>query len=227
SLLWDNNFNLSGYNGCTYVYDAANRLTSVTGSHTATFLYDALGRCVKRVIDGVTTVVTYDQWSPVAEWDGNGNLIASNVYGLGDDEVLYRLAGSTQLFYKTDPVNNVKFLLDQNGNGIEKYKYDAFGSPTITDWSGNARSGSAYGNHFAFSGREFLQTLSLYDMRNRIYDPVMGRFYQTDPISFAGDPWNLYRFAGNNPLLGGDPTGLDGLDTGFDLSADQFGGSGD
>jgi RHS repeat-associated protein len=224
---WDNNLNLAGYNGLNYAYDAENRLISVSGNHGATFLYDGIGRCVKRVIDGVTTVFTYDQWTPIAEWDGSGNLVATNVYGLGDDELLYRSAGSTQLFYKSDPMGNVKFILDQNGNGIEKYKYDAFGSPTITDWSGNARTNSAYGNRFMFSGRDYMIALALYDMRNRVYDPVMGRFYQTDPIGFAGDSWNLYRFSGSNPLLGGDPSGLDGLDTGSPLSADQFGGSGE
>ena len=215
SVNWDNNLNLAGYNGWTYNYDSENRLISVGGSHSATFLYDGVGRCVKRVIDGATTVFTYDQWTPVAEWDGSGNLIATNVYGLGDDEIVYRLAGSTQLFYKSDPMGNVKFILDQNGNGIEKYKYDAFGSPTITDWSGNGRSSSAYGNRFMFSGRDYMIALALYDMRNRVYDPAMGRFYQTDPIGFAGDSWNLYRFCGNNPLFGGDPSGLEGEDSSF------------
>jgi RHS repeat-associated protein len=228
SVLWDNNFNLSGYNGWTYTYDAENNLVSVLGNgHSATFTYDALGRCVKRVLDGITTVFTYDEWTPVAEWDGSGNLVATNVYGLGDDELLYRLEGTTQLFYKSDPRGNVMFLLDGNGNGVEKYKYDAFGSATITDWNGNARAMSAYGNRFMFGSREYIGTIGLYDMRNRVYDPSMGRFYQTDPIGFAGDSWNLYRFCGNNPLLGGDPSGLDGLDTGFDLSADAFPSSGD
>ena len=117
--------------------------------------------------------------------------------------------------------------LDGAGNEIEKYKYDAFGSPTITDWSGNLRTNSAYGNRYMFTGRDYIINLALYDMRNGLTIPVMGRFYQTDPIGFAGDEWNLYRFAGHNPLLGGDPAGLDGLDTGSPLSADQFPGSGD
>lgn len=209
SITWDSNLNLNNYNAYTYGYDAENRLMSVSGNgHSAAFVYDGVGRCVKRVIDGATTVLTYDQWTPIAEWDSAGNLIATNAYGLGDDEILYRSAGSTQLFYKSDPMGNVRFILNQSGTGVEKYKYDAFGSPTITDWSGNARTNSAYGNRFMFSGREFLSTLGLYDMRNRVYDPVMGRFYQTDPIGFAGDSWNLYRFCGNNPLLGGDPMGF-------------------
>jgi RHS repeat-associated protein len=79
-----------------------------------------------------------------------------------------------------------------------------------------------------FSGREYffgLGTNGLYDMRNRVYDPIMGRFYQTDPIGFQGDPLNLYRFCGNNPLLGGDTMGLDEDDSNFTFSLDLGGPS--
>jgi RHS repeat-associated protein len=202
TVSWDTNFNLTAYNGWAYAYDAENRLTSVSGNgHTATFTYDAIGRCVKRTIDNQTPIVyTYDQWTPVAEWDGNGNIMAANVFGLGDDEILYRGTTSAQLLYKSDPMGNVKFILDISSNGIEKYTYDGFGQPKITDANGNTRAASAYGNRFMFSGREYFSELGLYDMRNRVYDPVMGRFYQT---------------------------GLDGLDTGSPLSNDQIPGSGD
>ena len=54
--------------------------------------------------DGVTTIFTYNSWTPIAEWDGGGSIVATNVYGLGDDEILYRATGSTQVFYKSDPV---------------------------------------------------------------------------------------------------------------------------
>ena len=216
SLFWDNNMNLSGYNGWGYSYDAENRLIAVTGNgHNASFVYDAVGRCVKRTIDGATAAFTYDLWTPVMEWDGSGNWLATNVYGLGDDELVYRSIGSWYYFVKSDPRGNVKFLLDGYGNGIEKYKYDAFGQPTVTDWDGNARSTSAYGNRFMYSGRDYMSSLALYDMRSRVYDPVLGRFYQTDPIGFDGDPLNLYRFSGSNPLLGGDPLGLEEGDEGF------------
>ncbi len=40
------------------------------------------------------------------------------------------------------------------------------------------------------------------------YSPDIGRFLQPDPIGFNGDPTNLYRYCGNNPLKRIDPTGL-------------------
>jgi RHS repeat-associated protein len=220
---YDSSFNLTSKNGWSYVYDAENRLTSAIGNgHSATFIYDGVGRCVKRIIEGATTILTYDEWTPVVEWDGNGNYLAVNVYGLGDDEILYRTtSGNVQSFFKSDAVGNVVFLLDQNGTGVEKYKYDAFGQPTVTDWSGMGRAASAYGNRFMFSGREWLGALGLYDLRMRVYDPTLGRFFQVDPIGFDGDTLNLYRFCGNNPLVGGDPSGLDGFD--FTLGGDPLG----
>ena len=211
-LTWDNNFNLKTFANWTYTYDAENRLISVNGPgpHSALLYYDGVGRCVKRVIDNVTTILTYDQWTPIGEWDGNGNLRAYNVFGLGDDEILYRNTGSADYYYKSDAMGNVKFILDGHGNG-EKYNYDAFGKAWITDLDGtHGRWVSGCGNRFMFSGREYFSefaTFGLYDMRNRVYDPFMGRFYQTDPIGFEGDPLNLYRFCGNNPVIGRDPMG--------------------
>jgi hypothetical protein len=48
----------------------------------------------------------------------------------------------------------------------------------------------------------------LYDLRNRFYSPDLGRFLQPDPIGFAGDPSNIYRYVGNNPVNRSDPSGL-------------------
>ena len=41
--------------GLTLIYDAENRLVSVTGAATASFIYDGDGRQVKSVVGGVTT----------------------------------------------------------------------------------------------------------------------------------------------------------------------------
>ncbi len=219
-LQYDYNFNLTNYNGRSYVYDAENRLISASDNHqSAQFVYDGVGRCVKRTINGVVTLLTYDQWTPIAEWDGSGALAATNVYGVGGDEILYRStpSGSIRMYYESDPMGNVRFLFSAAGTGIEKYSYDAFGKATITSWSDVARGTSAYGNRFMYGGREYFSSLGFYDMRNRIYDPTMGRFYQTDPTEFQGDSTNLYRFCGHNPLLGGDPTGLGSGDFVFSL----------
>src|SRR5207302_7888855 len=45
-------------------------------------------------------------------------------------------------------------------------------------------------------------------MRNRFYHPTLNRFLQADPIGFAGDPNNMYRHCGNDPINGSDPSGM-------------------
>ena len=208
---YDGNFHLYSYDGWSYVYDADKRLTSATGpaGASAQFVYDGLGRCVKRTINGVAAVFTYDSWNPILEWDGAGNFEAWNVYGAGADEILMRhsLTGGN-VVYHADPRGDVKFLLDWSGNVAEKYTYDAFGEPTVTNWDGSgARKYSRYGNRFMFTGREWLSELGLYDYRNRFYHPELGRFLQVDPIGFAGGDMNLFRYCGGDPVNNTDPDG--------------------
>ena len=52
--------------------------------------YDALGRCVKRTLNGTTTFYIYDGERPILEYKSSGALAGSNVYGNGIDELLMR-----------------------------------------------------------------------------------------------------------------------------------------
>jgi RHS repeat-associated protein len=79
------------------------------------------------------------------------------------------------------------------------------------------------GNRFLFKGRDYLAAMGLYDNRKRMYHPRLGRFLQVDPIGFAGDPANLYRYLGHNPMSGSDPMGedlWDGSDWSIDWGSD-------
>jgi RHS repeat-associated protein len=217
--LYDQNFNLYTLNGWRYDYNADKQLLLTTNNaSTGTFVYDGLGRCVKRTINGVTVVITYDGWKPTIEWDANASLSALNVYGTGPDEILYRYvaAGNQRFRYHHDIHGNVIFLLDfWSSTVVERYTYDAFGKPTsITDWWGNGHYdanghyASWYDNRFMFQGREYIAELGIYDYRHRMYQPGLGRFLQTDPTGFDAGDMNLFRYCGDDPVDGSDPTGL-------------------
>jgi RHS repeat-associated protein len=73
--------------------------------------------------------------------------------------------------------------------------YEAFGSAD----GAVARNGPGYNGAPSIDGFQYL--------RNRWYDPTVGRFTQEDPIGFAGGI-NLYAYVGSNPLMFSDPYGL-------------------
>jgi RHS repeat-associated protein len=221
TIQYDGNFNFKWIAGWQYSYDAENHLTGLdTTVPRARFVYDGLGRCVKRTVDGVTTLITYDGWKPVIEWEATGNVRALNIYGPGADEILYRYIAATnaRFRYHSDHHGNVIALLDWNGNRLEKYSYDVFGVPTAVSWTGSAwdeahpRNSSNYGNRFLFQGREYFPELGLYDYRHRFYDPYIGRFIQTDPTGFDAGDMNLFRYCGNDPVDGSDPMGLEDIE---------------
>ncbi|MEM8994884.1 MAG: RHS repeat-associated core domain-containing protein [Acidobacteriota bacterium] len=66
---------------------------------------------------------------------------------------------------------------------------------------------SAAGNPFGFKGLMVDPETGFYYVRNRYYDPELGRFLTPDPLGYA-DSANVYQFALNDPANMGDPTGL-------------------
>jgi len=48
----------------------------------------------------------------------------------------------------------------------------------------------------------------LYYMNARYYDPTIGRFLSEDPLGLGGGDMTLYSYAGNNPVVFVDPSGL-------------------
>jgi len=55
---------------------------------------------------------------------------------------------------------------------------------------------------------QWLSDLRLYDYRNRMYQPELGRFLQPDVKGFEAGDYNLYRYCGNDPINKTDPLGL-------------------
>ena len=193
------------------------------------FGYDPLGRCVKRW-KGPTapgnqvpppdtnpaTYFYYDGWSLVQEGSG-ANSPAARLYVHGGrvDEIVASFAASSNqwAFHHYDARGHCILLTDSSANIIEQYDYDAFGFPYCYTSGGvmlrvDHRHGSPWGTRFLFTGREWLSDLGVYDFRNRLYQPELGRFLQPDPKEFAAGDYNLYRYCHNDPVNRSDPFGL-------------------
>jgi RHS repeat-associated protein len=145
----------------------------------------------------------YDGGELLATLDGNFNRVEEYVQSGATDHPFAVVSGPTSPtavgFPMQDAVGNVVGVA-QNGTVVQSNAYDAWGSPAISGatatrllWKGLAWEGD---------------TVSLYYVRNRWYDPESGRFMNEDPIGLDGGN-NLYTFGGNDPINTVDPSGTE------------------
>jgi len=111
----------------------------VAGSVALRYHYDAAGRVVGRTLDPggpneASQYFIYDDDRIMLELDGNGAVVAEWVYGVYIDEIvaMYRdtdgQPGLETHYYIQDDLYNVVALTDVNGDVVERYTYDDFGS---------------------------------------------------------------------------------------------------
>jgi RHS repeat-associated protein len=213
-----NEHHITAYQSVAYTYINDERLTrAASGGNIYDLKYDALGRCVKRTLNGVTTYYFYDVEKPILEYDANGTLVGYNRYGKGIDEILQRIALGTAYFFQQDHQGSVTHLTSTTGAILEYYRYDVFGAPSIYAPNGSGRSSSIYDNRFLFAGREYaatyrstyIPTFKFYEYRARAYHPGLGRFMSEDPKLFDPGDYNLFRYCHNDPVDFTDPMGLE------------------
>jgi RHS repeat-associated protein len=174
------------------------------------FTYDVEGRRVGSWVDAdgvgpgtadqVWTV--YDGANPYMDFDGNEELQTRYLYGPGIDELFARIgAAEDPQWYLTDRLGSVRQIVDGAGTILDDIVYDSFGNVL-------SESNPSQGDRFKFTGREFSPDLGIYYYRARWYDPATGQFSSQDPFGFSAGDVNLYRYVGNAPGNGTDPSGL-------------------
>jgi RHS repeat-associated protein len=140
-------------------------------------------------VGGAVTQTLYDGDRLVAEYDkATGQLLRRYVHGAGVDEPLVWYEGSgltTRNYLHTDELGSVVATSDNSGNVTSAtiYPYDAFGRPGNDTW---------VGSRFRYTGQIAMPEVRLYYYKARVYDPVLGRFLQTDAIGYAAGDMNLY-----------------------------------
>ena len=182
-------------------YDYENRLTGVSsgGSALMTLAYDPGGRLRQTVAGASTTQFLYGGNALLAEYDGAGTLLRRYVHGPGIDEPLvwYEGAGLTDRRYLI--ADRQGSIVAANGASTTRYTYGPYGEPDT--WTGS---------RFRYTGQIALPEVSLYHYKARAYDPVLGRFLQTDPVGYD-DGLNWYVYTNNDPLNASDPSGEVGV----------------
>jgi RHS repeat-associated protein len=215
-LSYDLNGNLTQKSTQHNIYDYKNRIVRATDvDSTVKFKYDPLGRRIQKEVTIGSQIKTtnfyYSGHQVIEERDGSDQVTRQLIYGNGIDEVIrvdkYTGTTSTPYYFHRNAIGSITAVTDANGNIIERVYYDIYGMPTFKDASGNVIPKSSIGNNILFQGREYDPELNLYYFRARYYDPIMGRFLQTDPMGYA-DSMNLYQAFNMNPYNFADPWGL-------------------
>ncbi|MFP4028935.1 MAG: RHS repeat domain-containing protein [Candidatus Brocadiia bacterium] len=175
-----------------YDYDALNRLVRVSESDDPTvtlaeYSYDTNNRRITREVThsdelNGTTRYVYDGWQVVEERGAGGSVEKTYTYGNYIDEPISLTTEEGTFYYHTNNLYNVRAITGESGEVVERYRYSAYGEPTILDNQGNERSASAVGNAYMFQGRRYDPESRLYYYRNRHYWPELGKFLQRDPI---------------------------------------------
>ncbi|MFC5530163.1 RHS repeat domain-containing protein [Cohnella yongneupensis] len=198
-----------------YSYDALNQLKTYSDSKgtSASYTYYGDGKRATRTVNGVTTRYIYVNGKLLEELDGQGNLIARNVWG---NDLVYRqdLSSGKAGYYQYNGHGDVVQITNATGATLNSYDYDVWGN--ITSKS------ETMSNPFKYTGEVYDDESSLYYLSARYYNPRLGRFINEDTYEGQIDnplTLNLFTYVENNPLINVDPTGHWSLKGAFKAAA--------
>jgi RHS repeat-associated protein len=190
--------------GDMFDYGSEGQLLEATvGGATVSYRYDAFGRRVNRTEGAEETEYLYgdpgDAFLVNASRDPSGQL---SRYYYDQQGFLFAMErGGERFNVATDQVGTPKVVTDSEGDVVKTVARDSLGR-LLSD------SNPAFELPIGFAGGIEDGTTGLVRFGLRDYDPHSGRFTAKDPSFFEGSPYNLYRYAGNDPVNFRDPTGL-------------------
>jgi len=211
SFEYDPQGNLLKDGRASYTYDSFNRLQKVEtfGGQIQINRYDAEG--LRHEIEENNELIQfiYSDRELIVETDTNGEL-TRYIRGLGIISSDIDKA-RTYYHYCSDELGSITHILDEEGQILNHYEYDAFGNTTICE--------EIVSNRFRYTGQQYDKVTEQYYLRARYYNPIIGRFLQED--SYYNDGLNLYAYCENNPVRYIDPSGYTKVDAHDKLNGNQ------
>ena len=101
---------------------------------------------------------------------------------------------------------NVTAVVDTSGDVAERYEYDPYGATTVMSDDFVAQEASAYDWETTYAGYRWDSGTLQYAVRNRFYQPQVGRWLTRDPLSSS--TVSAYEFVQSKSVSRVDPTGL-------------------
>ncbi len=215
----------------TYEWNAENQMTGTTDeSLTVNYTYGADGKRASKYTHSSETLYFNDYWiwhidSAVR---GRGGKVTKNIY-LGTERIASRIGSykpyageknENTFFYHPDHLGSAQLVTDYEGNEYQRLEYTPYGETWIDL---KAETSLILKLPYKFSAKELDEETGLYYYGARYLDPKMSRWISADPAigeymskSDAGMGgiynhvnFNLYHYAGNNPVRYIDPDGRD------------------
>ena len=188
----------------TYQYDVFGNLKSVAlpNGDVVEYLVNGKNRRVGKKRNGVLVQqwLYRNQLYPVAELDGESNLVAQFVYGsrINTPDLVIRAGAAYRVL--SDQLGSPRLLVNASTGAVAgRMRHDAFGTVLEDTNPGFVPFGFAGGLYDADTG--------LVRFGSRDYDPTLGRWTTKDPIRFRGRQTNLYIYVNSDPVNYVDPSG--------------------
>ena len=209
---------LTAVNGSTIRYDAiGNPLSDGTWTYTwqngrqlqkmqkagvtAEFVYNADGLRVQKTVNGVATKYTLHGKNVVHMTSGTDEL---HFFYDAQNRPAVVVYNGTAYAYVKSLQGDIVAILDENGNAVVSYGYDAWGAPL---WcTGELAETLGKVQPFRYRGYVFDEETGLYYLRSRYYNPRWGRFVNADGAIIQK---NLFAYCSNGPIVGYDPSGFE------------------
>ena len=193
---YDNEGQLVDRDSVNYTFDDAHRLVQ-RGNDS--FVYDGVGNRLKAIRNGMEIQYVYDAaGNLLAETNSAGQVTRYYIYGAG---LTAMATGQTFYVYHFDGTGHTVALTNASNAVVNKYAYSPYGK--MLDQVQDVNQPFKHAGQVGI----FTESDNLYYMRARYYDAETGRFISEDPAGHEGG-LNLYAYAGGNPIIFVDPTGL-------------------
>jgi RHS repeat-associated protein len=136
------------------------------------------------------------------------------IYGPDDNlvSIIEKKNGAENTYYtETDHLGSITQIFDISGVVIEEKSFDAWGRGRDPQtWSMFATTSLSNGWDRGYTAHEHLPQFGIINMNGRLYDPLLGRMMEPDPLIIGegnSQGYNRYSYALNNPLKFTDPDG--------------------
>ena len=169
---------------------------------TAEFVYNADGLRVQKTVNGVATKYTLHGKNVVHMTSGTDEL---HIFYDAQNRPAVVVYNGTAYAYVKSLQGDIVAILDENGNTVVSYGYDAWGAPL---WcTGELAETLGKVQPFRYRGYVYDEETGLYYLRSRFYNSSLCRFIDMDCLIHSG---NTFAYCCNSPASMHDVCGTTG-----------------